>query len=182
MAFCRQSRKGAAVAHHESSVVIHEQSVQIPIDGITLQGDLAVPRPLSGIVVFAHGSGSSRHSPRNRYVARVLQENGLATLLLDLLTPLEEREDAVTRLLRFNIRAPRGATRSGDGLGPSAASRREASGRLFRRKHGCGCRTEGRCRATRHGSSGRVSRRTSRPGFYGTLARASANPTDRRRG
>ncbi len=89
--------------HHESSVVIHEQPVQIPIDGITLHGDLAVPRPVSGTVVFAHGSGSSRHSPRNQYVARVLQESGFATLLLDLLTPLEEREDVVTRLLRFNI-------------------------------------------------------------------------------
>ena len=68
-----------------------------------LDADLAVPRHARGLVVFAHGSGSSRHSPRNRYVATVLNEGGLATLLLDLLTPDEEREDAATAHLRFDI-------------------------------------------------------------------------------
>jgi len=87
----------------EPSAVSREQSVPIPIDGATLSGDLAVPSRPTGIVVFAHGSGSSRLSPRNRYVARVLHETGLATLLLDLLTPIEEQEDAASRLLRFNI-------------------------------------------------------------------------------
>jgi dienelactone hydrolase len=95
--------RGAKVLRDEGSAVIHEQAVHIPIDGVALEGDLVVPAHATGVVVFAHGSGSSRHSSRNRYVARVLQATGLATLLLDLLTSSEEREDAVTRLLRFNI-------------------------------------------------------------------------------
>jgi putative phosphoribosyl transferase len=65
--------------------------------------DLTVPEDPKGIVLFAHGSGSSRHSPRNRYVASVLNEGGLATLLMDLLTPEEERLDARTGHLRFDI-------------------------------------------------------------------------------
>ncbi|MDE3196933.1 MAG: dienelactone hydrolase family protein [Acidobacteriota bacterium] len=69
-----------------------------------LAGDLTVPPGARGIVLFAHGSGSSRLSPRNRYVATVLQQAGLATLLLDLLTPQEERIDHVTGQLRFDIR------------------------------------------------------------------------------
>jgi putative phosphoribosyl transferase len=66
------------------------EAVRIPVDGVELAGDLVVPSAAVGIVVFAHGSGSSRHSPRNRYVAQVLQDEGLATLLFDLLTPAEE--------------------------------------------------------------------------------------------
>jgi putative phosphoribosyl transferase len=66
--------------------------VRIPIDGIELEGELSVPAAAQGVVVFAHGSGSSRHSPRNRFVAKVLNQAGLATLLLDLLT-LEEAHD-----------------------------------------------------------------------------------------
>ena len=65
--------------------------------------DLTVPDDARGIVVFAHGSGSGRRSPRNRTVARVLQENGIATLLLDLLTPGEAAEDAATGRLRFDV-------------------------------------------------------------------------------
>jgi putative phosphoribosyl transferase len=68
-----------------------------------LAGDLAVPVQAVGIVVFAHGSGSSRHSRRNRAVAEVLQRSGLATLLLDLLTEDEEQLDVRTRQLRFNV-------------------------------------------------------------------------------
>ena len=64
--------------------------VEIPVETITLQGNLHVPEPVAGVVVFAHGSGSSRHSPRNRFVADVLYRAGLGTLLLDLLTPDEE--------------------------------------------------------------------------------------------
>jgi putative phosphoribosyl transferase len=70
---------------------------------VLLDGTLAVPRSASGVVVFAHGSGSSRFSPRNRYVAGVLQEAGLATLLMDLLTPEEEAAERATRHLRFDI-------------------------------------------------------------------------------
>jgi dienelactone hydrolase len=75
--------------------------VRIPPVG--LEGDLILPENAAGIVVFAHGSGSSRHSPRNQYVARVLQEGGLGTLLMDLLTPQEEEVDVHTRHHRFDI-------------------------------------------------------------------------------
>jgi putative phosphoribosyl transferase len=70
---------------------------------ITLEGDIVVPSEAKGIVLFAHGSGSSRHSPRNRYVASELNKGDLATLLLDLLTVQEERLDLVTGHLRFDI-------------------------------------------------------------------------------
>lgn len=77
--------------------------VQIAIGAITLLGDLHIPSAPQGIVLFAHGSGSSRLSPRNRFVAQCLQEGGLATLLFDLLTADEERIDLRTRQLRFDI-------------------------------------------------------------------------------
>ena len=67
-----------------------ESGVQIPAAGVILDGDLVEPPGAAGVVVFAHGSGSSRHSPRNRYVADVLFKAGLGTFLLDLLTPAEE--------------------------------------------------------------------------------------------
>jgi dienelactone hydrolase len=70
---------------------------------VELEGELALPDLPLGIVVFAHGSGSSRHSPRNRYVARALQEGRLGTLLMDLLTPAEDQIDSRTAELRFNI-------------------------------------------------------------------------------
>jgi len=75
----------------------------IPLKGVTLGASVAIPRLASGLVIFAHGSGSSRHSPRNQYVARVLREAGLGTLLFDLLTAEEEQAEAYTRHLRFNI-------------------------------------------------------------------------------
>ena len=78
-------------------------NVKIPARGVLLDGDLTVPANLRGMVAFAHGSGSSRHSPRNRYVARVLNQAGLATLLFDLLTRDEESIDLKTAELRFNI-------------------------------------------------------------------------------
>ncbi|MGW0776623.1 dienelactone hydrolase family protein [Streptomyces sp. NPDC002835] len=79
------------------------QTVSLDADGITLTGDLVLPDATRGIVCFAHGSGSSRHSPRNREVAGVLQRSGLATLLMDLLGEDEERVDRVTAELRFDI-------------------------------------------------------------------------------
>jgi putative phosphoribosyl transferase len=96
-----------------------EVTVRISIDGhksadiatttktsstATLEGLLTIPAGAQAIVLFSHGSGSSRHSPRNQYVARVLQDAGLATLLIDLLTVEEEKEDLITREHRFNIR------------------------------------------------------------------------------
>jgi dienelactone hydrolase len=83
--------------------VITERPVRLAIDGKTLEGSLVIPKKSRGIVVFAHGSGSSRKSPRNRYVASILQEAGLATLLFDLLTGVEEKTDAITGELRFDI-------------------------------------------------------------------------------
>ena len=77
--------------------------VRIPCSDATLDGELAIPPGARGIVVFAHGSGSSRHSPRNQFVARVIRQSGNGTLLFDLLTADEEREDIVTRRLRFDI-------------------------------------------------------------------------------
>jgi len=77
--------------------------VRIPVDSVTLEADLVVPEGAEGIVLFAHGSGSSRHSPRNRFVADALQDRGLATLLIDLLTPREKEIDMRTREIRFDI-------------------------------------------------------------------------------
>lgn len=80
------------------------QVYKIPIaDTITLEGKLNIPEQARGVVLFAHGSGSGRHSPRNQFVARVLHEMGLATLLIDLLTLPEEEQDRYTGHLRFNI-------------------------------------------------------------------------------
>jgi len=80
-----------------------DEPVSIPLDSIRMEGNLSIPDNATGIVVFAHGSGSSRLSPRNRFVAQQLQGRGLATLLFDLLTPEEERIDAITAQLRFDI-------------------------------------------------------------------------------
>src|SRR5215210_2650601 len=80
-----------------------ERSVRVHAGEVVLEGDLVVPPGASGIVLFAHGSGSSRHSPRNRYVAGVLQAGRLATLLIDLLTLEEEAIDLRTAHLRFDI-------------------------------------------------------------------------------
>jgi putative phosphoribosyl transferase len=80
-----------------------ERAVTIPAGAVELEGNLSVPEDAQGVVLFAHGSGSGRHSPRNRYVARALKERGLATLLIDLLTPDEEEVDLRTGRLRFDI-------------------------------------------------------------------------------
>ena len=80
-----------------------EQTVAVQAGDAALEGDLVVTNGATGIVLFAHGSGSSRHSPRNRFVAGALQEAGLATLLIDLLTLEEEAVDLRTRELRFDI-------------------------------------------------------------------------------
>src|SRR3954447_20876963 len=89
-----------------TSTTIHAPgrwAIRIPADDAELDGDLVVPPDALGAVLFAHGSGSSRHSGRNKFVARVLQDAGMATLLMDLLTPDEEAVDDVTPHLRFDI-------------------------------------------------------------------------------
>ncbi|MCT7357313.1 hydrolase, partial [Streptomyces sp. 15-116A] len=79
------------------------ETVTVPSGTVTLPGDLVVPDEVRGMVLFAHGSGSSRFSPRNRAVAAELHRAGFGTLLLDLLTEEEERDDLVTGRLRFDI-------------------------------------------------------------------------------
>ena len=81
----------------------NNNEVRISINSIVLEGNLIIPEGAHGIVVFAHGSGSSRHSSRNKYVAWELQKKGFGTLLFDLLTAEEERIDMVTAHLRFDI-------------------------------------------------------------------------------
>jgi dienelactone hydrolase len=80
-----------------------DRPLRVQADGVTLEGDLTLPPDVRGLVLFAHGTGSSRHSPRNRHVARVLREAGLGTLLMDLLTRAEEQAEARTAHLRFDI-------------------------------------------------------------------------------
>ncbi|MBA3978110.1 MAG: dienelactone hydrolase family protein [Nitrosopumilus sp.] len=86
---------------------INENSIIIPIkedsNDSKIEGNLTVPKDSKGLVIFAHGSGSGRHSPRNQYVAEVLNNDGVATLLLDLLTEEEEKVDVLTGEYRFNI-------------------------------------------------------------------------------
>jgi putative phosphoribosyl transferase len=103
-----------------------EQTVRIAIDRAELQGNLSVPAGAHGLVIFAHGSGSSRHSPRNRYVARVLEGHAFGTLLLDLLTVEEEQRESPAGELRFNIDllAER-LTRQFFGCGENAPKRRD---------------------------------------------------------
>jgi len=95
---------GLAIEHAPVSVAMESIVMDsIAMDSIRLEGDLSVPTAPKGAVLFAHGSGSSRHSPRNRYVADVLNEGGLATLLIDLLTADEQEVDLQTAHLRFDI-------------------------------------------------------------------------------
>jgi dienelactone hydrolase len=84
----------------------NENIVRIPINndsGEKIEGILNIPKSSKSLVIFAHGSGSGRYSPRNQYVSRVLNNNGVSTLLVDLLTEREERKDFVTKEYRFNI-------------------------------------------------------------------------------
>jgi len=82
---------------------LEKHSIRIPADNVILDGDLYLPTKTQALVIFAHGSGSSRRSPRNQYVAEQLRQAGLGTLLFDLLTADEEVEDERTAALRFDI-------------------------------------------------------------------------------
>jgi pimeloyl-ACP methyl ester carboxylesterase len=86
-----------------NKTITENRYVQILSTGVRLEGIVSIPEEARGFVVFVHGSGSSRHSPRNQYVAQTLQEGGLATLLFDLLTAYEEESDLQNRYLRFDI-------------------------------------------------------------------------------
>jgi putative phosphoribosyl transferase len=106
-----------------------QQEVRIETRRGLIEGSLALPETARGVVVFAHGSGSSRHSPRNRFVAQQLEQHGLGTLLFDLLTLDEERLDSATGEFRFDIRllAERLSTAT-DWLADNAATRDLAVG------------------------------------------------------
>jgi dienelactone hydrolase len=80
-----------------------ENVIRIPVDEAVIEGNLAVPAGAKGVVLFAHGSGSGRFSPRNQYVAKALNNAGIATFLIDLLTKEEEEEDVYTAQFRFDI-------------------------------------------------------------------------------
>jgi putative phosphoribosyl transferase len=86
-----------------ASTHLVEHAVHVPVRSALLEGDLGMPADARAIVLFAHGSGSSRHSPRNRFVANELRNAGLATLLVDLLTQEEEAQERFTGHLRFDI-------------------------------------------------------------------------------
>ncbi len=84
-------------------MVAVDKDIKVEFQGVILQGHLTVPEGATSIILFAHGSGSGRHSPRNQFVASMLNEHRLGTLLFDLLTPEEEKEDAVSAEYRFDI-------------------------------------------------------------------------------
>jgi putative phosphoribosyl transferase len=86
-----------------SAESVTPRPVRLDLADVALNGDLGLPPDVRGLAIFAHGSGSSRHSPRNRTVAEVLQHGRLGTLLLDLLTEQEDRADAATAKFRFDI-------------------------------------------------------------------------------
>ena len=97
----RRSRAKPTSADHPAGPMV--RTVRITADGASPAGDLVIPADATGVVLFAHGSGSSRHSPRNQFVARTLQAAGIGTLLFDLLSVAEEGEDAIDGHLRFDI-------------------------------------------------------------------------------
>jgi pimeloyl-ACP methyl ester carboxylesterase len=89
--------------NRSSSPEVQETAALIAVDSAVIEGDLVMVKGSEGLVLFAHGSGSSRYSTRNRFVARKLHEGKLSTLLMDLLTREEERADLITGRLRFDI-------------------------------------------------------------------------------
>ena len=127
---------------------------EVEIGALALKGLLGAPEKASALVIFAHGSGSGRLSPRNSYVAEALRRSGLATLLLDLLTPEEE----IRRSNVFDIPLLATAAPAGDRLGAGAGGDRAAAHRLFWRKHGGGRGARGRSGRSPH-LRGRLTRR-----------------------
>ena len=149
-----------------------DEEVEIPSRGVRLQAQLHLPVPARGMVLFAHGSGSSRHSPRNRYVAGVLQQAGLGTLLLDLLTPAEERTRANVFDIELLARRLSSATDwlvhpAGHGLQPYW---------LFRSQYGRRGRAVGRLRTDRQDRRRRLPRRPPRFGRAAALRRPGTDP------
>jgi dienelactone hydrolase len=155
--------------------IIQHTGVTVHAAGVDLEGDLAIPQGAEAVVIFAHGSGSSRHSPRNRSVADVLHSAGLATLLFDLLTPEEEAIDLRTRALRFDIAllADR-LTGAVDWAGTQPATRRLRVG-LFGASTGAAAALI--AAAQRPESVGAVVSRGGRPDLAGDALSAVQAPT-----
>jgi putative phosphoribosyl transferase len=122
-----RARRSERADGDEGGPRVVEHPVGLQLDDVDLEGSLAIPERASGLVLFAHGRGSSRRSPRNLLVAEALQNAGLATLLFDLLTAEEEAEDRVTGQLRFDVELL--ATRV---LGAAESTRAEAETRALR--------------------------------------------------
>ena len=159
-----------------SNTAASSREVRIPSGDAWLYGDLSLPPGFRGLVLFAHGSGSGRHSARNRQVAARLQQAGIATLLFDLLTAEEEQVDLHTREHRFDIPL---LTRRMQDATAWLGSQPELSacpGRLLRRQH------RQRSGADRRGPAGRphrrrgVARRAARPGRIGRAGRRARRP------
>ena len=141
-----------------------DEEVEVPAGGARVGGHLTVPDGARAIVVFAHGSGSSRHSPRNRFVASVLNGAGLGTLLFDLLTPAEEHDRANVFDIPL-LAAPPGRCHA---LAARATGGTRRGARLLRREHRCGRGAVGGCRTDR--------------GKSPQWSSAGVGPTSRRRG
>jgi putative phosphoribosyl transferase len=156
-------------------MVDSSSAVHVPAGAVTLEGNLTVPDNAGGVVLFAHGSGSSRHSPRNRHVAALLNEARLATLLVDLLTADEEGIDRRTAHLRFDI--PLLATRltaATDWLQQQPATRRLRIG-YFGASTGAGAALV--AAAERSDAVGAVVSRGGRPDLAGTALAHVRAPT-----
>ena len=153
-----------------------DEEVAVPAGRVRLAGHLTVPAGARGLVVFAHGSGSSRHSPRNRYVAGVLQRAGLATLLFDLLT----RDEELDRANVFDIELLADRLARSPRLGARPSRLPGSAGRLLRGQHRRGGRAVGgRRRPGRR--RGRLPGRPARPGRAAAGTGAGADAADRRR-
>ena len=159
--------------------MIEGQLISVPAGSVTLNGNLTMPEDARAVVLFAHGSGSSRHSPRNRYVARVLNEAKLATLLIDLLTVHEEVVDARTAHLRFDIDLLAERARRYNRLAHPVPRYQELSDRLFRRQHRGRSRAGGRSDPPRSSRGSCFARRPTGSGRCGLDARSGSNAIDR---
>lgn len=131
----------------DSALAPAETTLKIPVGLQSLAGDLVRPDRAKGLILFAHGSGSGRHSSRNRHVAHILQEAGFATLLLDLLTAEEERVDIANARYRFDIGLLAERLEEAARFVSTLSGNRGTGNRLLRSEH------RGRCRP-HHGSRG----------------------------
>ena len=157
-------------------------AIRLPAGSVELEADLTIPPSARGIVLFAHGSGSSRNSPRNRMVADALQRAGYATMLMDLLTAAEEHLDQQTLQLRFDVRtlADR-LTAAADWL----AGQRDTAALplvIFGASTGAAAALMTAADRADRGTPGHLARRAARPGRERAHPGARPDPADRRRG